>query len=249
VNEPDSKLTYRSPTAFIVACLVSFRSLFVHREQSSGAARRAAALHRRPSNYNPYPSGSGPTPQVSGNASKGNLGRLRGRMKLLQDSVLDTCRTLEGVLDDGTTLVEMSRWSTQLGPVVEDEPVAAGAGANARRPSPDEFEVERDSGEGEGEVRAVRSPDPARYAEGRVPRRWRTVSTGRLSVDSLYQQEETRTVSPETSESPLERRGSIVVSEPSPLMLNPVYPRYPPWRRDSLDDEERGEAGHNRDVR
>ncbi|KAH8777394.1 hypothetical protein F5883DRAFT_543425 [Diaporthe sp. PMI_573] len=240
-------------TAFIVACLVSFRSLFVHHEQSSGAARRAAALQRRPSNYNPYPSGSGPTPQVSGNASKGNLSRLRGRMKLFQDSVLDTCRTLEGVLDDGTTLVEMSQWSTQLGPVVEDEPVAAGAGAGAgaddRRPSPDEFEVERDSGEGEGEVRAVSPPDPAEYAEGRVPRRWRTVSTGRLSVDSLYQQEETRTVSPETAESPLERRGSIVVSEPSPLMLNPVYPKYPPWRRDSLDDEERGEAGHSRDVR
>ncbi|POS74560.1 hypothetical protein DHEL01_v207052 [Diaporthe helianthi] len=149
-----------SCTAFIVACLVSFRSLFVHREKATGAAaRRAAAVQRRPSNYNPYPS-SGRTPQGSGDGSRQNLGRLRGRIKLFQDSVLDTCRTLEGILDDGTTLVEMSQRSTQLGPVVEDEPVAAGggAGADGRRPSPDEYEVERDSAERvhEREDRAVR---------------------------------------------------------------------------------------------
>jgi hypothetical protein len=203
-------------------------------------------VQRRPSNYNPYPS-SGRTPQGSGNGSKGNLGRLRGRIKLFQDSILDTCRTLEGVLDDGTTLVELSQRSTQLGPVVEDEPVAAGA--DVRRPSPDEYEVQRDSGEGEGEVRAVGSPARGAFPDDGVPRRWRTVSTRRLSIDSLYQQEETRTVSPETVESQQERRGSIIVSEPSPLMLNPVYPRYPPWRRDSLDEEERGEAGRSQDVR
>lgn len=232
-------------TAFIVACLVSFRSLFVHREQNSGAARRAAAVQRRPSNYNPYPS-SGRTPQDSGNGSRGNLGRLRGRIKLFQDSVLDTCRTLEGVLDDGTTLVEMSQRSTQLGPVTEDEHVATGT--DARRPSPDEYEVDRDSGSREGEVRPAGGSGPAAFPQESVPRRWRTVSTGRLSVDSLYQHEETRTVSPETVESHRDRRGSIVVSEPSPLMLNPVYPRYPPWRRDSLDEEERGEAEHGRGV-
>lgn len=247
INGADARLTYSTPSAFIVACLVSFRSLFVHREQSSGAARRAAAVQRRPSNYNPYPS-SGRTPQGSGNASKGNLGRLRGRIKLFQDSVLDTCRTLEGVLDDGTTLVEMSARSTQLGPVAEDEPVAAGA-EGPRHPSPDEYEVERDSGEGEGVVHAVGGPGPAAFPADSVPRRWRTVSTGRLSLDSLYQREETRSVSPPTAESPHTQRGSIVVSEPSPLMLNPVYPRYPPWRRDSLDEEERVGAERSHDVR
>lgn len=156
--------------------------------------------------------------------------------------MLDTCRTLEGVLDDGTTLVEMSQRSTQLGPVAEDEPVDAGA--DVRRPSPDEYEVERSSGSREGEARAGGGSGPAAFPQENVPRRWRTVSTGRLSVDSLYQQEETRTVSPETVESHRDRRGSIVVSEPSPLMLNPVYPRYPPWRRDSFDEEERGETQH-----
>lgn len=245
VNRLEPTLTHRISEAFIVACLVSFRSLFVHREQNSGAARRAAAVQRRPSNYNPYPS-SGRTPQDSGNGSRGNLGRLRGRIKLFQDSVLDTCRTLEGVLDDGTTLVEMSQRSTQLGPVTEDEHVATGT--DARRPSPDEYEVDRDSGSREGEVRPAGGSGPAAFPQESVPRRWRTVSTGRLSVDSLYQHEETRTVSPETVESHRDRRGSIVVSEPSPLMLNPVYPRYPPWRRDSLDEEERGEAEHGRGV-
>lgn len=157
------------------------------------------------------------------------MGRLRGRIKLFQDSVLDTCRTLEGVLDDdGTTLVEMSQRS-QLGPVAEDERGAVDA--QARRPSPDEYEQEA----GHGEVTAVRgAPSPA----GDVPRRWGTVSTARLSLDSLYQQE-TRSVSPQTADSPLEQRRSIVVSEPSPLALNPVYP---PWRRGSLDEAERGEA-------
>lgn len=163
--------------------------------------------------------------------------------------MLDTCRTLEGVLDDGTTLVEMSQRSTQLGPVVEDEqPVAAGV-EGPRRPSPDEYEIQRDSGEGEGAVRAVGSRESAAFANDGVPRRWRTVSTGRLSLDSLYQREETRSVSPPTAESPHTQRGSIVVSEPSPLMLNPVYPRYPPWRRDSLDEEERGVGERSHDVR
>ncbi|KAF3771388.1 hypothetical protein M406DRAFT_220852, partial [Cryphonectria parasitica EP155] len=67
----------------IVACLVSFRSLFMHnREQVSGEAqRRAAALRRRR-----------------------NLG-LRGQFKYWQDSVFDACRTLEGLdFDDGVTL-------------------------------------------------------------------------------------------------------------------------------------------------
>lgn len=227
-------------TAFIVACLVSFRSLFVHREQSSGAARRAAAVQRRPSNYNPYPSGSSRTPQGSGNGSRGNLGRLRGRIKLFQDSVLDTCRTLEGVLDDdGTTLVEMSQRS-QLGPVAEDEAGAVEAQQH-RHPSPDEYEVHMEQEGGRGEVAAVGGPSPA----DEVPRRWGTVSTARLSLDSLYQQE-TRSVSPQTAESRQEDRRSIVVSESSPLALNPVYP---PWRRRSLDEAERGEAEKGGDMR
>ncbi|KAI3399130.1 hypothetical protein diail_7709 [Diaporthe ilicicola] len=231
-------------TAFIVACLVSFRSLFVHREQNSAAARRAAALQQRPSNYNPYPGSSGRTPQGSGGGSKGNLGRgVRGRMKLFQDSVLDTCRTLEGVLDDGTTLVELSQRS-QLGAVAEDPAGAAEAQQQQqhREPSPDEFEVQGDEEEG-----AARAADPAPTAadastvpaaEG-VPRRWgtvRTVSTTRLSLDSLYLQE-TRSVSPMSTDSPIEQRRSIMGSAPSPLTLNPVHRG---WMRDSLDEAEAG---------
>lgn len=219
-------LTHLESIAFIVACLVSFRSLFVHREQS---AQRAAAVQRRPSNYNPYPSGSSRTPQGSGNGSRGNLGRLRGRIKLFQDSVLDTCRTLEGVLDDGTTLVDMSQRS-QLGPVAEDE--TGVMEMQSRHPSPDEYEVQMEQEGGHGEVAAVGAP----AATENVPRRWGTVSTGRLSLDSLYQQE-TRSVSPQTAESRQEDRRSIVVSEPSPLAQNPVYP---PWRRRSLDEAEKG---------
>ena len=240
---PDKRLTHPIPTAFIVACLVSFRSLFVHREQSSGAARRAAAVQRRPSHYNPYPSGSSRTPQGSGNGSRGDLGRIRGRIKLFQDSVLDTCRTLEGVLDDdGTTLVEISQRS-QLGPVAEDDPGAVEA--QVRHPSPDEYEVQMEQVGGEGEVAAAgASAAPGIVAAEDVPRRWGTVSTARLSLDSLYQQE-TRSISPETAES-LQQRRSIVISEPSPLTLNPVYP---PWRRGSPDEAERGEAEKIRDIR
>lgn len=229
-----------TPTAFIVACLVSFRSLFVHREQSSGAAKRAAALQRRPSNYNPYPSGSSRTPQGSGSGSRGNLGRLRGRIKLFQDSVLDTCRTLEGVLDDGTTLVEMSQRS-ELRPVAEDEHGIAGA--QARQASPDEYEMERVGGEGAVAASGA-APVPADTSNEGVPRRWRTVSTTRLSLDSLYQQDTVSSRSPTTADSRQERR-SIVVSEPSPLALNPVYPS---WGRDS-PDEERGELGRGHDTR
>lgn len=229
-----------NPTAFIVACLVSFRSLFVHREQSSGAARRAAALQRRPSNYNPYPGSSGRTPQGSGSGSKGNLGRVRGRMKLFQDSVLDTCRTLEGVLDDGTTLVELSQRS-QLGPVAEGDPGAVEAQPH-REPSPDEYEVERDEEEGAAAAPVDAAPAPAEApavpaAEG-VPRRWGTVSTTRLSLDSLYLQE-THSVSPMTTDSRQEQRRSIMGSDPSPLTLNPVYQG---WRRDSLDEAEQGRS-------
>ncbi|PSR75188.1 hypothetical protein BD289DRAFT_448016 [Coniella lustricola] len=70
----------------IVACLVSFRSLFMHnREQASSAAARRAAAMRRRSGYNQYigPSGGGGvggnanssqrTPRQSGNASRRNL--------------------------------------------------------------------------------------------------------------------------------------------------------------------------------
>ncbi|ROV90351.1 hypothetical protein VMCG_09713 [Cytospora schulzeri] len=110
-------------TAFIVACLVSFRSLFVHREQQSSAAQRAAAVRwRRSNNYRPYPAGVGGsgTLQGSGDGSQRNLAGFRGRVKLLEDSVLETCRTLEGVFDDEDTLVELTGRS-HLGAVSEHE--------------------------------------------------------------------------------------------------------------------------------
>lgn len=197
-------------------------------------------MQRRPSHYNPYPSGSSRTPQGSGSGSgsRGNLGRLRGRIKLFQDSVLDTCRTLEGVLDDGTTLVEMSQRS-ELGPVAEDEHGAAES--QARRPSPDEYEVQMERGGREGEVAAAGdAPVPADTSNEGAPRRWGTVSTARLSLDSLYQQDTVSSRSLTTADSRQEQRRSIEVSEPSPLTLNPVHP--PPWGRDSPDvaDNRRG---------
>lgn len=89
-----------------MACLVSFRSLFVHHEQPSAAARRAAEAQRPRSRY--YPNrNSGRTPQQSGDGSRGS------RFKQFQDSLLDTCRTLEGVFDDDDTLVGHELSETQ----------------------------------------------------------------------------------------------------------------------------------------
>lgn len=61
----------------------------------------------------------------------------------------------------------------------------------------------------------VQHPIAAILADEGMPRRWMTVSTGRLSIDSLYQQEDIRIVSPETAKSLEEQRESIVVSDPS----------------------------------
>ena len=62
--------------AFIIACIVSFRSLFVQRAQKSSAPREEQ--HRREAAYR--------------SAIRG----WRARRQKLYDSVLDTCRALEG---------------------------------------------------------------------------------------------------------------------------------------------------------
>lgn len=54
-------------------------------------------------------------------------------------------------------------------------------------------------------------PTAAIPADEGMPRRWATVSTGRLSIDSLYQQDETLIVSPETTKSLQEQRESTAV--------------------------------------
>lgn len=98
----------------------------MHRERAtSGAARRAAEAQRPRSSY--FPS-SGRTPQQSGNGSKGNLGMFRGRVKVFQDSILDTCRTLEGVFDDDDTLVGLEMPDTQR----RSQPLTGGGDGNNR---------------------------------------------------------------------------------------------------------------------
>lgn len=64
---------------FIVACAISFRTLFIHKEKQSAAKEegrqsQASADHRRQN--------------------------FLERMRRLHDSVLDTCRTLEGPWED-----------------------------------------------------------------------------------------------------------------------------------------------------
>ncbi|CAN8098346.1 unnamed protein product [Discula destructiva] len=107
----------------IVACLVSFRSLFRHSREpnTSEAQRRAAALRRRSGHNQLSPGGESNerTPQQSGDASRSDLG-FRRQFKVWGDSVLDTCRTLEGVdSDDATTLVDNEHDLSELHQDVE----------------------------------------------------------------------------------------------------------------------------------
>lgn len=91
-----------------MACIVSFRSLFSQRDQQS---QRREIARRRRSVYNPYRGGSSSdrTPWQSGNGSRGNLpAGIRKRFMIFQNTILDTCATLEGVtLNDEDTMVEM----------------------------------------------------------------------------------------------------------------------------------------------
>lgn len=189
---PEAPRPLTPRTAVIVACLVSFRSLFMHnRSQASiEAQRRAAAAAGQPrSGPYHYPHGLSDerTPRHSGNASRGNLaGGLRGQVKLWQDSVFDACRTLEGVdLDDGdaATLVDEER-----------EMPAVGAPGGRRSPSVDSLLIVD-----EGPV----PQSPAAAAAAATDGRRRTYTSGSvgssqrrpLSIDSLNLPAEDMTVS------------------------------------------------------
>ncbi|KAL2256005.1 hypothetical protein VTK26DRAFT_2359 [Humicola hyalothermophila] len=84
--------------AFVIACMVSFRSLFVQRANKSSAERERA--QRREAEYRSamrrarmgvHGSGSG-----NGSGSGGDGSWWREKFRAMHDSVLDTCRTLEG---------------------------------------------------------------------------------------------------------------------------------------------------------
>lgn len=65
--------------AFVVACVVSFRTLFMHKENQS-AAKEEGRLRQESADRRRY--------------------NIMERMRRLHDSVLDTCRTLEGPWED-----------------------------------------------------------------------------------------------------------------------------------------------------
>lgn len=188
---------------------------------------------RRSNNHHPYPAGVGGsgTLQGSGDGSRRNLAGLRGRVKLFQDSVLDTCRTLEGVFDDEDTLVELTQRS-QLGAVPETEGEAVERGDELIRDH-DDLEQQTDGGTrlGAGSV----SP----MSESPVEQRGQFGSRS-LSLDSLYI-EETNTRSQRGHEASRQQHRSIEWplsgSEPSPLTPSPTDDG---WRRNSIEEAEPG---------
>lgn len=187
-----------------MACLVSFRALFAHERQSTTAAIRAPG-QQHPGRYPPYPSGGSTTivGQGSGNASQGNLGLFRkSRFKAFQDSILDTCRTLEGVEDNRSTF-EMDFFAAHQPDVVTEQGAIGGlrdmAGEDRdmdltrdkhhRDVERDvdrhiERDVERDS---QGVSILDDAADVADVADvADWPRRRDTMLTSQLSLDSLY---------------------------------------------------------------
>lgn len=68
--------------AFIIACLVSFRTLFTRRAKRIGAKGKEQKDRQREPPEAPLPSG------------------IRERAKLFHESLLDTCRSLESTNDD-----------------------------------------------------------------------------------------------------------------------------------------------------
>lgn len=221
----------RTRTAYLVACLVSFRALFTQHEGQSAAAVLRRRRRGRPGQPQPgqgqrtpgqYYPGSGPTPghsggsttivgQGSGNdGSRGSSGMFfrKARLKQFQDSILDTCRTLEGLGDDDDdderTPVEMERLDSYLRQqpdvVAEQGNIGGlrdivggrggvGGGVEGQVRGFDDYspreerlsDVERDS---QGVSVLDETLDSS--AADRLPRRRDTVSTSQLSLDSLY---------------------------------------------------------------
>ncbi|KAI0538740.1 hypothetical protein GGR58DRAFT_283636 [Xylaria digitata] len=93
-ESPISLIALEYFVAFLVACAISFRSLFTQRQNKAAyAAEQRARRYHVPT-------------QNRGRDS----GRSSGKMQHLYDTILDTCRTLEGVdLDD-------EKWALPLPP-------------------------------------------------------------------------------------------------------------------------------------
>ncbi|KAK8135244.1 hypothetical protein PG984_003184 [Apiospora sp. TS-2023a] len=93
-------LVYTCAEAFLVACCVSFRSLFVQRRgrDTSGKAGRRAQQQRRPTD--------------SGGAN-GRKRRLGGRLQQWHDSLLSTCKELDGA-DTGTEINDLPQPASAL---------------------------------------------------------------------------------------------------------------------------------------
>lgn len=191
---------------------------------------------RRSNNYRPYPPGIGGsgTLQGSGDGSRGNLAGFRGRVKLFQDSVLDTCRTLEGVFDDEDTLVELTQRS-QLGTVPEHESGAAeehghGHDHDATRHH-DDLEQQAEGGTRLGAISV--SPLSQTPVEPR-----RRSGSASLSLDSLYIQE-TNTRSQRADEASHREHRSmewpLSGAEPSPMTPSTTEEG---WRRSSMQEAE-----------
>lgn len=210
--------------AFIVACLVSFRALFSQNERlkpNKPAARPAAPERQsekqskdfegggsgsKPSAGGYHSGGSTAVGQGSSNASRGALNNIfqKNRFRVFQDSLLDTCRTLEGLDDDA--LVEMDPLATvdhermdvalERGQIGGFQNMAHGPGQTIPvRSSHDSLEnLNHEGAERAGEcdsqgVSALGEEEPEFNAtKNDVPRRRDTVLShaSQLSLDSLY---------------------------------------------------------------
>lgn len=193
-------------TAFIVACLVSFRALFSQNTPPSHPGAKRAR---------PKQPGSGPTPEghsggsttlvgSGGNASRGtlNLNKFqKSRFRVFQDSILDTCRTLER-LDDDEYMIEMDPLATvdhtrpdieaQLGRIGGFQNMEEGTGPTIPiRSSRDSLEnLNQDTGERDSQGVSVLEEEghDAEFGKRELPRRQDTVLSrgSQLSLDSLY---------------------------------------------------------------
>lgn len=189
---------------------------------------------RRSNNYRPYPAGVGGsgTLQGSGNGSRRNLAGFRGRVKLFQNSILDTCRTLEGVLDDEDTLVELTGCS-QLGAVSEHEDGTVEEHGHDQNAAHDHDDLEQQA---QGGTR-VGADSVSPLEQSPVEQRRHSGSTS-LSLDSLYIQETNSGLQRRNEQSRQDRQSMewpLSGTEPSPLTPSPVDEG---WSRGSMEEAE-----------
>lgn len=198
--------------AFIVACLVSFRALFSQNERpkSNRPSARPAVPRKQPEGAGGskpsagYQSGGSTiVGQNSSNASRGTLNNMfqKSRFKVFQDSILDTCRTLEG-LDDDDAMIEMDPLAMvdheradvayELGHIGGFQNMGQGTAQTIPiRSSHDSLENLNHEAAAECDSQGVSALDEEEQefnAKNDVPRRRDTVLShaSQLSLDSLY---------------------------------------------------------------